>query len=83
MDSLALIRQFLKDRIGVAPEKVVPEAELAELGVDSLLLLELMFEFEDHFDIKLSSDLKPPKTVGEMATTMDAVVGEQKAAPKA
>jgi acyl carrier protein len=83
MDSLALIREFLKDRIGVEPEKVVPEAALAELGVDSLLLLELMFEFEDRFDIKLSQDLQPPKTVGEMVTTMGTLIGEQKAEQKA
>ena len=54
MDSLDLIREFLHDRLGVAPEQVVPEATLAALGVDSLMMLELMFEFEDRFGITLS-----------------------------
>ena len=42
MDSIGLIREFLKDRLGVEPDRVVPAAALAELGVDSLMMLELM-----------------------------------------
>jgi acyl carrier protein len=78
MDSIGLIRDFLKDRLGVAPENVVPGALLADLGVDSLMMLELMFEFEDRFDIKLSSDLKSPRSVGEMVTLMDGLIASQK-----
>ena len=77
MNSIALIRDFLNDRLGVEAEKVTPEAALADLGVDSLMMLELMFEFEDHFGIKLSPDLKPPKTVGEMVTQMDQLISEK------
>ena len=78
MDSIGLIRDFLQDRLGVAPENVVPGAALADLGVDSLMMLELMFEFEDRFDIKLSSDLKSPRSVGEMVTLMDGLIASQK-----
>lgn len=77
MDSLGLIREFLQDRLGVAPESVVPDAALETLGVDSLMMLELMFEFEDRFGITLSKDLKSPKTVGEMAALMDKLRSEQ------
>lgn len=78
MDSIGLIRDFLKDRLGVEPEKVLPDAALADLGVDSLMMLELMFEFEDRFGIKLSSDLKTPQTVGEMVALMDGLIASQK-----
>lgn len=78
MDSIGLIREFLQDRLGVEPENVIPEALLADLGVDSLMMLELMFEFEDRFGIKLSSDLKTPQTVGEMITLMDGLISHQK-----
>jgi acyl carrier protein len=80
MDSIELIREFLGERLGVAPEKVVSEAPLDGLGVDSLMMLELMFEFEDRFGIKLPPDLKNPHTVGEMATTMDRLITARKAA---
>ncbi len=77
MESLELIREFLKDRLGVALERVVADAQLASLGVDSLMMLELMFEFEDRFGISLSKDLKSPKTVGEMVALMDQLRSEQ------
>ena len=78
MESIGLIRDFLKDRLGVEPENVVSEAVLAELGVDSLMMLELMFEFEDHFGIKLSRNLNTPRTVGEMVTLMDGLISQSK-----
>jgi acyl carrier protein len=71
MDSIDLIREFLKDRLGADPDKVVPEAQLEELGVDSLMMLELMFEFEDRFAITLDKNMQSPKTVGEMVAVMD------------
>ena len=77
MESLGLIREFLQDRLGVAPDLVVSDAQLDTLGVDSLMMLELMFEFEDRFGITLSKDLKSPKTVGEMVTLMDQLRSEQ------
>lgn len=78
MDSIGLIRDFLSDRLGVSMQQVVPEAALADLGVDSLILLELMFEFEDRFGIKLSEDVKPPQTVGGLAVLMDGLIHCQK-----
>lgn len=71
MDSIDLIRDFLKQRLGVTPEMVTPEARLEELGVDSLMLLELMFEFEDKFGITLDQTLQTPGTVGEMVGMME------------
>lgn len=78
MDSIGLIRQFLEERLGVAPETVVAEAPLSELGVDSLMMLELIFEFEDRFGVKLSKDLKSPRTVGEMVSLMDGLRSQQR-----
>jgi len=77
MESIGLIRDFLKDRLAVEPDTVVPDAQLADLGVDSLMMLELMFEFEDRFGITLSKDLKSPKTVSDMAAMMDRLRSEQ------
>jgi acyl carrier protein len=66
MDALGLIREFLKERLSVEPERVVPEAELDRLGVDSLMLLELMFKFEDQFGLEIHSNRGSPRTVGEV-----------------
>ena len=74
MKSIELIRDFLDARLGVEAEKILPEASLAGLGVDSLMMLELVFEFEDRFGIKLPEDLKSPRTVGEIASLMDGLI---------
>ena len=77
MNSIGLIREFLQNRLGTAPERVVPEAVLAGLGVDSLLMLELVFEFEDRFGVKLPGELTSPRTVGEMASLMDNLISQR------
>lgn len=73
MSSTELIRTFLVDRLGVQPDQVLPEALLAELGVDSLMLAELMFEAEDRLGINIPSDVQPPKTVAEMQAVIDSL----------
>ena len=78
MKPIELIRNFLNTRQGVESEKIVPETLLADLGVDSLMMLELVFEFEDQFGIALPEDLKSPRTVGEMVTLMDGLIASQK-----
>lgn len=77
MNSLDLIREFLKDHLSLDPATVTAEAVLADIGVDSLMMLELMFEFEDRCGVTLSNDLKSPKTVGEMVTLMDRLRSEK------
>lgn len=78
MKSIELISNFLNARQGIETSRIVPEAHLADLGVDSLMMLELIFEFEDGFGITLPEDLKSPRTVGEMVALMDGLIARQK-----
>ncbi len=73
MNAIELIRQFLVDRLGVAEADVQPEALLADLGVDSLMLAELMFEAEDHLGTEIPSNQTPPNTVAEMVAIIEAL----------
>ncbi|MBX3609937.1 MAG: acyl carrier protein [Hydrogenophaga sp.] len=73
MNALELIRQFLVDRLGVAEADVKPDAVLADLGVDSLMLAELMFEAEDRLGIEIASDQTPPSTVADMVAIIEAL----------
>jgi acyl carrier protein len=65
-DELEIVRGFLKDRLNLDPARIVPEATLEKLGIDSLVLLELFFELEEKLSVNLSQDLPTPKTVGEL-----------------
>ncbi|MBS0505957.1 MAG: acyl carrier protein [Proteobacteria bacterium] len=79
MDSIELIRKFLHERLGVEPEKVQDESVLTELGVDSLMVAELMFEAEDRLDITIDNTETIPVTVGDMRQIIDRLL-VQKAA---
>ena len=65
-DELEIVRSFLKQRLDIEPSRVTPAATLAELDIDSLILLELFFEFEEKLGLNLSKDTPTPKTVGEL-----------------
>jgi len=74
MQSIELIRQFLHERVGTSPDRVVNDALLADFGVDSLLLAELMFEAEDRLGISIGADATIPKTVGDLVRQIDALL---------
>jgi acyl carrier protein len=65
-ENLAVLSEFLHKRENIDPARVTPEASLEELKVDSLLLLELLFEFEDRLGVKIPQDIPPPKTIGDL-----------------
>jgi acyl carrier protein len=79
MNSSELIKKFLNERLDSVPENITPDSLLVDLGVDSLMLAELMFEAEDKLEISIDSDVTPPKTVGEMTALIDALVARKKA----
>lgn len=76
METLTYLREMLQERLGTDPATVTPETSLETLGVDSLMLLDLMFEFEEKLSITLPSDLPRPETVQEL---LDAFAELQKA----
>lgn len=71
MDSLTLIRDFALNNGDIQPDMIVPEAVLADIGIDSLMLLELLFEFEESSGITLPKDLPHPSTVQDLIDQLD------------
>ena len=72
-DNLTLLGEFLQKRENIDPSRVTPEASLEDLKVDSLLLLELLFEFEDKLGVSIPHDIPPPKTVGDLLGIVDGL----------
>lgn len=69
-EELEIVRGFLERRLGIAPARIMPAVRLCDLDVNSMLLLELFFEFEDKLGLELSKCTATPKTVGDL---LDAV----------
>src|SRR6266699_1917161 len=75
-DNLSVLSEFLHKRENIDPARVTPEALLEELKVDSLLLLELLFEFEDRLGVKIPQDIPRPKTVGDFLGLVNPFGGD-------
>jgi len=73
VSTLELVRDFLAQRLETPREKVVPEARLDDLGVDSLMFAEMLFEFEDRarVSIDVTDGGAIPATVGELIALID------------
>lgn len=71
MNALLIIRQFVNERTGIDADRVIPAATFEELGVDSVTLLELLYEFEEKQGVTLPREVALPKTVGELLAFFD------------
>jgi acyl carrier protein len=74
MGTLEILQDILMRDYGIKRERLVPDASLDTLGVDSLGLLELMFKIEDRFRVRIPGD--PPtnlRTVGDVVVYIDGL----------
>ena len=46
----------VKEKFGVEPGNLGPDATLTEFGLDSLTLVELIFAIEEHFGVEIADD---------------------------
>ena len=74
MNSYDYIRQLLVDKHDVKPEVISPDAKLAELGLDSLSIAELMFDVSDKYGIDIPDERANFTTLGEGAALVDELV---------
>jgi acyl carrier protein len=67
--------RFVQERLGIDLRLADAATELASLGVDSLTLLELMFEIEEKFGVRVDEQTPPPRSCGELAELLARVAG--------
>ena len=69
------LRKVLKDRPGIAWEQIQLDTAFADLGLDSLDMVELLFATERHFGVEISdAEAREMRTVGDLV----AYVSEKK-----
>jgi len=54
------------ETFGIAEEKLLPDATLESLGLDSLAVIEFLFQIEDQFHIQIPDQPNPPRTLDDM-----------------
>lgn len=65
---LSLLQRLLADKFDIPNESASPETRLTELGLDSMLVLDVLLEVEDELGVKLD-DLAIPRN----ATLADVI----------
>ena len=76
------LETILTEKFHVPREKIRLDAPLAELGLDSLDLIEVLFEVEETFDIRVPQD-GPAIKAATLQQLLDTVTGLVEAAPAA
>jgi len=64
----------LAEKYEVAREAISPEATLEELGLDSLTVVELLFDVEDEFGIEVPEERATFQTLAEAAALVDELI---------
>ncbi len=69
----------IAERFGVEKEKLVPEATMESLNIDSLSMIEFMFEMEDKLGVNLSESREPLKTLGDVFSEIEKALKAKQA----
>lgn len=54
-----MITSFLGERFDIPPERITDDTSIRDIGLDSMMMLEVMLELEDRLGVKLK-DLSMP-----------------------
>jgi acyl carrier protein len=74
------VQTVLAKKYSLPPETISPESTLESLGLDSLDLIELLFDVEDEFGIRIPQD---GGSALKTATIQDIIDSVQKLVPEA
>lgn len=78
MSSLQTIQRMMVEQFDLKLEDLSPDAQLESLGLDSLSVIEFMFNLEDELKIKLPDERVELKTIQDVANVVDKIIAEQK-----
>lgn len=73
-DSFERVRRLVAGYLKIAPEGIEPDSSLESLGLDSLGALELAFELEEEFEVRVPDERIPEfKTVRAVCDGIEAL----------
>lgn len=70
-DIFPTLQAVIAERMQLPATELTPETTLESLGIDSLAQIELMFDLEDHFQVRFNSDQEPLTTLAEVARLIE------------
>jgi acyl carrier protein len=77
------IKSLIAEHFGIEPDKLTPETEIASFGIDSLAMIEFMFQMEEKFNVRMADSRVPLVTVADVIAEIERTVREQQPAQAA
>lgn len=70
---LSKVKKIISNQLNIPEDRIAPETNLEDLGVDSLDTLEMLMAFEDEYGISISNeDAQQLKTVQDILNCIEA-----------
>ena len=81
MTTLHIVQDLLHANFDLPPEALQPDAKLADLAIDSLSVIEVLFAVEDRFKVTVPPEpaalQTQMKTVGDLVAYVEKLIAEQ------
>jgi len=77
MTTIAAIQRIIANETDLKVEDLDPARPLEDLGVDSLTVIEVMFQLETEFKVLMPEAQVPIRTVQDIANLVDHLLAEQ------
>jgi len=81
MTTLQTLQNLLSKNFGLDPSRLDAQARLEDLDIDSLAIVEVLFDVESQFQVTVPSESAGRhaslKTVGDLVDYIDRLVAEQ------
>ncbi|MGA2463479.1 MAG: phosphopantetheine-binding protein [Thermodesulfobacteriota bacterium] len=78
MSTLERLKRLFIDKFDFNIEELKPETTLENLGLDSLDMIEFMFDIENEFKIKIPDQEFKVITIQDIVDAVDRYISEQK-----
>ncbi|HEU4459154.1 MAG TPA: acyl carrier protein [Methylibium sp.] len=79
MSSLKELQDLIQQKYGIDPATLDPNASIRAAGLDSLALVEFLFEVEDKFGLSLPEEHSNIDTLNDLAKVVDELRAAQTA----
>ena len=84
MTTLQTLQNLLNKNFGLDPNRLDTQARLEDLDIDSLAIVEVLFDVESQFKITIPSESAGRhaslKTIGDLVDYIDRLIADQHAA---
>lgn len=71
MDTLKALQDLIQEKFDIDPATLDPHASMLDHGLDSLALVEFLFEIEDRFQVAVPDQDKGVNTLAGLADLID------------